>query len=191
LKVLLTGGGGGIGSSIYHQLAVMTANVEVHKLKRHDFVPVNTEVDGLICCAGSGIAEECIDINLIWSIDLFKRVKAKIYIAFSGGGVGGPASLDMPGEYAASKAGLAAWVEYFAVLHPDRQVFAVSPGLTDTRINKKAERGVHPGVPAAFACKLLSGKYGHLSGSLLAAQRDDLDRMAPMHLRRVGVVSCE
>jgi NAD(P)-dependent dehydrogenase (short-subunit alcohol dehydrogenase family) len=189
VRVLLTGAGGGIGGSIKRMLEAN--DIEVIALKRDYRGSIPSEVDALICCAGTGVEGDSIDVNLIWPITLFKCVKAKIYVAFSGGGVGGPASLDMPGEYAASKAGLVSYVEYFAKLHPGRQVFAVSPGLTDTRINKKPERGAHPDVPAAFVCRLLSGRYGHLSGSLLAAQRDDLDTMAPMHLRRVGVVPCE
>ena len=195
MQVLLTGASGGIGGAVRKELE---ARGDIVWLPRggHGSAAVliagdcsRSAITGVICCAGTDGMAHAIDVNLRWVIDLFEHYhEAKFFIALLGGGVGGAVALNFSPEYVASKAGLAAYVEQFAGRHPDAHVFAVSPGLTDTKMNKHpTNRGAKPEVPAAFICRLLTGKYHHLSGSMLAAQRDDLETMKPTRLRRMTV----
>jgi NAD(P)-dependent dehydrogenase (short-subunit alcohol dehydrogenase family) len=107
----------------------------------------------------------------------------RIVVCLSGGGIGGPPSTDLPVDYIASKAAICAMVEWYAMKYTDRQFFVVAPGITATKLT--GFKGADPKIPAAFIARLLTGKYAHLSGCLLAAQRDDLDTTPGMKLRRV------
>ena len=138
-------------------------------------------VEGVVCCSGSFTEplQDCL-LPVAQALSLYE---AGVFIALSGGGVGGSPGTDVSGLYFASKAAVVALIEWHAMQSPERQFFTVAPGRTATKLT--AFNGSDPSVPAAFVCRLLTGKYGHLSGSLLAAQRDDLDTTPPMKLRRV------
>ncbi len=146
----------------------------------------------VVSCAGSH--DNAIDDCLGTTISMFELLLTAcagrmvptqlpcVAVALSGGGIGGPPSLDLPGRYIAAKAGIASYVEWFALKYPNIQAFCVAPGRTATRLTNFD--GASPAVPAAFICELLTGAHRHLSGSLLAAQRDTLLSTPPMKLRR-------
>lgn len=144
---------------------------------------IPTTADGIVCCNGSfeRPMEDC-----YWRTKhAFAHCDAPINIALTGGGVGGDIPIDpvIPVDYIASKAALCMLVEHHARMRPDRQYFAVAPGQTATKL--VGFKGADPKIPAAFIMRLLTGDYAHLSGSMLAAQRDNLDEMKPTRLRRV------
>ncbi len=191
MLIFMTGAHGGIGQAICEEVMGAAADDDrtVRAVRYPDVRPHEcaSEPDAVICCAGTSEAQDALRINLQWTIDMFERnTAAKYFIAFAGGGVGGTPSINFSAEYIASKAGIALFAEQFALRHPDKHVFAVSPGLCDTKINVSTDRGAHPSVPAKFVGELLTGKHHRLSGSLLAAQRDDLYTAKPIRLRRAS-----
>lgn len=178
MRVVVGGGASGIGMALVAMLREQ--GHPTSWFSRHGMI-ADGPYDAFVACNGSHSDpyNDC-----YWATrNALDTFSPKITVALSGGGVGGTPSLDVGVDYAAAKSGLATMVEWYALKHPDRQFFCVAPGLTATKMT--GYKGADPRIPAAFIVKLLSGKYGHLSGSLLAAQRDDLDTMKPMKLRRV------
>ncbi len=177
MRVVVVGAYGAIGGAV---VKALSAEHDVALVGRGDAVAKQT-ADALVCCNGSHGSP--IGDVMITTLDMVDAVDARIVVTMSGGAVGGAPAVDVPSDYFAAKAGIAAWTEWAARMYRGKQFFCVAPGPTRSKMNPMAS--VRPEVPAAFIVKLLSGKYGHLSGSLLAAQRDDLDTMKPMKLRRV------
>jgi NAD(P)-dependent dehydrogenase (short-subunit alcohol dehydrogenase family) len=179
MRVVVVGANGGIGRAV---CALLTDRGDwVERIGSDTSTVESEEADAIVCCNGS---HERSMLNNFHVTQWFSaNVRARILIAMCGGAIGGTPATDVPLEYVASKGALAVYIESCALRFPSLQFFCVAPGLTATKMT--GYKGVDPRVPAAFIVKLLSGKYGHLSGSLLAAQRDDLDTMKPMKLRRV------
>lgn len=184
MRVVVVGASGGIGSQVAYLLKVGGHEVlEYRRPDQDERIYHLGAIDAVVCCNGS------IEPLKVWESNYETTRKwwiskcPKVFVALSGGGVGGPGPYDTTSQYRASKAAIVSFVEVEADRHPDHQLFCVAPGLTATKMT--GYKGADPRIPAAFIVKLLSGKYGHLSGSLLAAQRDDLDTMKPMKLRRV------
>jgi NAD(P)-dependent dehydrogenase (short-subunit alcohol dehydrogenase family) len=177
MRVAVVGGYGGIGSALVEILAPL--HESVIPVGRGNSTPA--DASAVVVCSGSHRAPwgDCYDESLA----ACEPESHRIVICLSGGGIGGPPSTDLPVDYIASKAAICAMVEWYALKYPDRQFFAVAPGPTATKLT--GFKGVDPKIPAAFIARLLTGKYGHLSGCLLAAQRDDLDTTPGMKLRRV------
>ena len=178
MRIVVVGANGGIGSQVCYLLRVAQHEVLECRLPR-DLIG---KADAWVFAQGSH--KDCFHANYGLVDRWLKEAPAPdIVVSMCGGGVGGSPSLDVPRDYVASKAALAVWTEWVALTYRTQQFFCVAPGLTATKMT--GYKGADPRIPAAFIVKLLSGKYGHLSGSLLAAQRDDLDTMKPMKLRRV------
>lgn len=181
MRVVVVGASGGIGSAVCEML---DSSHEVGVLRRPHEQWCGPDPDAIIFAQGSHSLplEDNVE-RMFDTIDAaFNPKVCRVVVTMCGGGVGGP-NLKEPGDYTASKAAVAVWTEWAAQRYPETQFFCVAPGLTATKMT--GYKGADPRIPAAFIVKLLSGKYGHLSGSLLAAQRDDLDTMKPMKLRRV------
>lgn len=180
MRVMVVGANGGIGSAV---CGLLRNDILVAPILRH-MLWAGPDPQAIVFAQGSHI--EPITDNLDRMLDLFDAAfnpdVCRVVVTMSGGGVGGP-DLKEPGDYTASKFAVAGWTEWAAQRYPKTQFFCIAPGRTATRMTNFD--GADPRIPAAFIVKLLSGKYGHLSGSLLAAQRDDLDTMKPMKLRRV------
>ncbi len=188
--IYVSGGGSGIGEAVARMLVAQGRDVTAFGRGGTGTCAYDAaHIEGVISCAGS--LDTPVDDCLIITVRLFETalrsaseglVPHPICIAIAGGGVGGPPSLDLPGLYIACKGGLACYVEWFARKYPALQAFCVAPGRTATKLTNFD--GAHPDVPARFICELMTGKHGHLSGSLLAAQRDDLATVRPMKMRR-------
>lgn len=183
MRVVVVGASGGIGSQVAYLLRVDQHEVREHRDPDDEGIRYTEAIDAVVCCNGSIEPLKVWESNYETTRKWWVRKIPKVLVALSGGGVGGPGPYDNTAQYRASKAAIVSFVETEADAHPDHQLFAVAPGLTATKMT--GYKGADPRIPAAFIVKLLSGKYGHLSGSLLAAQRDDLDTMKPMKLRRV------
>jgi NAD(P)-dependent dehydrogenase (short-subunit alcohol dehydrogenase family) len=182
MRVVVVGANGGIGRALSDILHNSDHDVADLRDRRERWC--GPDPDAIIFAQGSHTdpMEDNVD-RMFDVIDAaFNPAACRFIVTMCGGGVGGP-SLTEPGDYTASKAAVAVWTEWAAARHPKTHFFCVAPGLTATKMT--GYKGADPRIPAAFIVKLLSGKYGHLSGSLLAAQRDDLDTMKPMKLRRV------
>ncbi len=178
MRVVVVGASGGIGAAVCD---LLSDHDVVRSLRTSKIV---ADCDAIVFAQGSH-GDPFAD-NVERMFDVFDccmtRGRTRVVVTMCGGGVGGP-NLKEPGDYTASKAAVAVWTEWAAARYQECQFFCVAPGLTATKMTDY--KGADPRIPAAFIVKLLSGKYGHLSGSLLAAQRDDLDTMKPMKLRRV------
>lgn len=195
MRILVTGAGGGIGSTIVEMLTGLNCTVEtttqadtdlsdpiaVQKLKKRVGA-----IDWIVCAHGFIDTETVLEKQTIEAIEktfsinavsLFLLAREFLNTIPQGGGVialsssAGIAPNGRFAAYSASKAAVNAFVQALACNRQDLHFYAVAPGPTNTAMRERvAHDAAHmqsPDVIATLVCELIVGNPEYKSGDVI------------------------